>query len=96
VNHIQLDRLRRLAMQHMAAIFAEVDVIIGPSLAGPMLVITNFTGHPCICLPRGFTDGKPKSISLWGRLYGESALLNVAQALELKFRRPSSYFFTKK
>jgi Asp-tRNA(Asn)/Glu-tRNA(Gln) amidotransferase A subunit family amidase len=54
VDHIQLDRLRRLVMQSMDEIFACVDVIIGPSLAGPMLVITNFTGHPSLCLPLGF------------------------------------------
>ncbi len=82
VNHVQLDRLRRLVMRHMAAIFAQVDVVIGPSLAGPMLVITNFTGHPCLCLPSGFDEGRPKSISLWGRLFEEGPLLNVARALE--------------
>jgi Asp-tRNA(Asn)/Glu-tRNA(Gln) amidotransferase A subunit family amidase len=82
VNHVQLDRLRRLTMQHMADIFAQVDVIIGPTNVGPMLVITNFTGHPCLCLPSGFDDGRPKSTSLWGRLYEEGPMLNVAQALE--------------
>jgi len=54
VDHVQLDRLRRLVMQDMDAAFAQVDVMIGPSLAGPMLGITNFTGHPCLCLPAGF------------------------------------------
>jgi Asp-tRNA(Asn)/Glu-tRNA(Gln) amidotransferase A subunit family amidase len=82
VNHVQLDRLRRLVMLHMAEMFAQADVIIGPSLAGPMLVITNFTGHPCLCLPSGFDQGRPRSISLWGRLFEEGPLLNLAQALE--------------
>jgi Asp-tRNA(Asn)/Glu-tRNA(Gln) amidotransferase A subunit family amidase len=54
VDHVQLDRLRRLVMAEMDAMFAEVDVVIGPSLVGPMLLITNFTGHPCLCLPAGF------------------------------------------
>ncbi len=53
VDHIQLDRLRRLVMQTMDPIMRSVDVVIGPSLTGPMLVITNFTGHPCLCLPSG-------------------------------------------
>ena len=53
VDHIQLDRLRRLVMQTMDPILRSVDVVIGPSMAGPMLVITNFTGHPCLCLPSG-------------------------------------------
>ncbi|MDE8346097.1 MAG: amidase [Acidocella sp.] len=51
VDHIQLDRLRRLIMQEMDRLFQQVDVIIGPSLVGPMLTITNFTGHPSLCLP---------------------------------------------
>jgi Asp-tRNA(Asn)/Glu-tRNA(Gln) amidotransferase A subunit family amidase len=54
VDHIQLDRLRRQTMQMMSDIFTDIDVLIGPSLAGPMLGITNFTGHPCLCLPAGF------------------------------------------
>ncbi len=43
-------------MQVMDEAFHGVDAIIGPSLAGPMLVITNFTGHPCLCLRSGFRD----------------------------------------
>jgi Asp-tRNA(Asn)/Glu-tRNA(Gln) amidotransferase A subunit family amidase len=54
VDHIQLDRLRRRVMQDMAATFQDVDAIIGPPLAGPMLIITNYTGHPCLILRSGF------------------------------------------
>jgi len=53
VDHVQLDRFRRMVMQVTAEMFREVDAVIGPSLTGPMLVITNFTGHPCVCLPTG-------------------------------------------
>ncbi len=53
VDHIQADRLRRLVMQEMDETFRSVDLILGPSLIGPMLVQTNFTGHPCLCLPTG-------------------------------------------
>jgi Asp-tRNA(Asn)/Glu-tRNA(Gln) amidotransferase A subunit family amidase len=53
VDHVQADRLRRLIMQDMAHALTGLDAIIGPSLAGPMLTITNFTGHPCLCLPAG-------------------------------------------
>jgi Asp-tRNA(Asn)/Glu-tRNA(Gln) amidotransferase A subunit family amidase len=53
VDHVQADRLRRLIMQDMDKAFVGVDAIIGPSLAGPMLTITNFTGHPSLCLPAG-------------------------------------------
>ena len=54
IDHIQLDRLRRRVMQDMDATFQGVDAIIGPCLAGPMLIITNFTGHPCLVLRCGF------------------------------------------
>jgi len=53
VDHVQLDRFRRMVMQVMDGLFRGVDAVIGPSLTGPMLVITNFTGHPCLCLPTG-------------------------------------------
>lgn len=54
VDHVQLDRLRRRVMQDMDAAFRNVDAIVGPALAGPMLIISNFTGHPCLVLPCGF------------------------------------------
>ena len=60
VDHVQLDRFRRLVMEEMAAAFDGVDLIIGPSQIGPMLVITNFTGHPCLCLPVGLHPSPPR------------------------------------
>ena len=54
VDHVQLDRLRRRVMQDMDAAFQSVDAMIGPCLAGPMLIITNFTGHPCLAMRCGF------------------------------------------
>ncbi|HVJ56025.1 MAG TPA: amidase [Aliidongia sp.] len=56
VDHIQLDRLRRRVMMVMEECFRGVDAIIGPSDVGPMLTITNFTGHPCLVLPAGFIE----------------------------------------
>ncbi|MCW6508738.1 amidase [Lichenifustis flavocetrariae] len=54
VDHIQLDRLRRRVMQDMDQAFQGVDAMIGPCLAGPMLIITNFSGHPSLTLRCGF------------------------------------------
>ena len=65
VDHIQLDRLRRRIMQDMDRTFAEVDAIVGPCLAGPMLIVTNFTGHPCVALRCGFRQSPTrKALSL--------------------------------
>ena len=61
IDHIQLDRLRRRVMQDMDAAFREVDAMIGPPLAGPMLIITNYTGHPCLVLPSGFRQSETRS-----------------------------------
>ncbi|WP_131115544.1 amidase [Lichenihabitans psoromatis] len=66
VDHIQLDRLRRRVMQDMDRAFEGVDAMIGPCLAGPMLIITNFTGHPSLVLRCGFrqsTTRKPLSLA---------------------------------
>ncbi len=61
IDHIQLDRLRRRVMQDMAETFSGVEAIIGPPLAGPMLIITNYTGHPCLVLPCGFRQSETRS-----------------------------------
>ncbi|HZZ83995.1 MAG TPA: amidase [Anaeromyxobacteraceae bacterium] len=54
VDAVQADRLRRKAMEAMAGLFASVDALAGPALAGPMLTVTNYTGHPCLTLRTGF------------------------------------------
>ncbi len=56
VDHVQLDRLRYRVMLALDALFAEVDAVIGPFMTGPMLVASNFTGHPCLHLRAGFQD----------------------------------------
>jgi len=56
VDHVQLDRLRRLVMIEVNRWFQQVDAIIGGPLTGPMGIITNFTGHPCLSLPCGFQE----------------------------------------
>ena len=56
VDHVQLDRLRYLAMQALDGLFSQVDALIGPFMTGPMLIASNFTGHPCLHLRAGFED----------------------------------------
>ena len=86
VDHVQLDRLRRQVMLDMDAVLAGVDAIIGPAIAGPMLTITNFTGHPCLVLPSGFARAdSPHAICLYGRLFDEGTILSLGLALERAF-----------
>ena len=61
VDHVQLDRLRYLAMEAFDGAFRKVDAMIGPWATGPMLVATNFTGHPCLHLRAGFLDSPTRS-----------------------------------
>lgn len=56
VDHVQLDRLRYLVMQALDGLFRQVDALIGPFMTGPMLIASNYTGHPCLHLRAGFLD----------------------------------------
>src|SRR5579872_2928527 len=52
VEYIQANRARSLAIQHISALFQQVDVIV-TSTSGLQLVVTNLTGHPAVILPNG-------------------------------------------
>jgi Asp-tRNA(Asn)/Glu-tRNA(Gln) amidotransferase A subunit family amidase len=56
VDHIQLDRLRYQVMLALDSLFSQVDALIGPFMTGPMLIASNFTGHPCLHLRAGCLD----------------------------------------
>lgn len=56
VDHVQLDRLRYQVMLALDRLFAGVDALIGPLDTGPMLLASNFTGHPCLHLRAGFLE----------------------------------------
>ncbi len=60
----------------MAKLFEKVDVYLAPSLEGDNLLLTNLTGHPCVCVPNGFSkEGTPVSVTFMGKLFGEAELL---------------------
>ncbi|HET8966326.1 MAG TPA: amidase [Candidatus Acidoferrum sp.] len=56
VDFVQADRLRRKVAEEMARIFAQVDLLLVPSLRDEMLTITNFTGQPSLTLRAGFVE----------------------------------------
>jgi Asp-tRNA(Asn)/Glu-tRNA(Gln) amidotransferase A subunit family amidase len=64
VDFVQADRFRRKVAEEMARVFAEVDLLLVPSLRDEMLTITNFTGHPSLTLRAGFV-GVAKARSDW-------------------------------
>ena len=61
VDHVQLDRLRYRVMEALDGAFREVGAMIGPFGTGPMLVASNFTGHPCLHLRAGFLASPTRS-----------------------------------
>lgn len=56
VDFVQADRFRRKVAMEMARIFADVDMLLVPSLRDEILTITNFTGHPSLTLRAGFVQ----------------------------------------
>ena len=56
VDLVQADRFRRLVALEMARVFADVDLLLVPSLRDEMLVIANHTGHPSLTLRAGFVE----------------------------------------
>ena len=64
VDFVQADRLRRKVALEMEKLFAQVDLLLVPSLRDEMLTITNFTGHPSLTLRAGFIEVK-KAHSDW-------------------------------
>src|SRR4051812_701465 len=56
VDFVQADRFRRRVALEMARIFADVDLLLVPSLRDEMLTLSNFTGHPSLTLRAGFIE----------------------------------------
>ena len=70
VEYINANRIRAQLMRDMAAVMRDIDVFIVPSFRGDAMQITNFTGHPTVVVPNGFSArNTPTSISFIGGLY---------------------------
>ncbi|KIN70995.1 Glutamyl-tRNA(Gln) amidotransferase subunit A [Sulfitobacter noctilucae] len=66
VDHVNLDRLRYRVMQAVGEMMSGMDALIGPFMTGPMLVASNFTGHPCLHLRAGFEQVPTRSAASLG------------------------------
>ena len=83
VEYINANRIRTQLMQDMARLMSDIDVCIVPSFGANALQITNFTGHPTVVVPNGFTDKRtPTSITFIGGLYREAETLALAKAYQ--------------
>ncbi len=62
VDYLQKERFRRQVMQRMQEIFAQVDVVFGPTYGSyDLFMVTNFTGHPGLTLRAGFFETPSRS-----------------------------------
>jgi Asp-tRNA(Asn)/Glu-tRNA(Gln) amidotransferase A subunit family amidase len=68
VEYIQASRARMKAIEDVAKVFSQVDVIVAPTFA-TQLVVTNLTGHPAVIVPNGLRgEDAPKPIVRDGEL----------------------------
>lgn len=82
VEYIQAQRARSLLIEQMDEKMKGFDCYITPTFSAS-LVTTNYTGHPAIALPNGFTTaGLPTTITFVGQLYEEGKLLALAKAYQ--------------
>jgi len=72
-DYLQIQRVRRVGIRALAALFEDVDVIITPTCNGPAPVLAdldwdglisllntpywNAVGHPAVSIPCGYTSG---------------------------------------
>lgn len=92
VEYIQANRARTMLLQRLAKVMQNIDVFVAPSLSDAVLMLTNLTGHPCVCVPNGFADGMPTTISFVGGLFKDAETALVAHAYQhatdFHLRRP--------
>ena len=85
VEYVQSLRARTNLMTQFEKELGDFDVILSSDRGSHLLITTNCTGHPQLYIPLGVdTKGRARGLSLIGRLYGESALVSVAQAIQEK------------
>ncbi|MDX1578386.1 MAG: amidase [Gemmatimonadota bacterium] len=84
VEYLQANRLRRMTMERFEQAMEGIDVLVTPSFGGPILLLTNLTGHPQVVIPNGYRsdEGTPTSISFVGALYGDTSALRLAKAVQ--------------
>lgn len=82
IEYLRANRVRGLLMKQMDQLMQTVDAYVG----GDDLMITNFTGHPTVVLPKSAESVEeveiPSMMTMTGRLYGESDLLALAHAFQ--------------
>lgn len=82
VEYIRACRARTLQMAAMDKFFQDWDVLVGHPYAGPLMSITNLTGHPQIVVPCGFHNKLPYGLVFTGKVGREGDPMRVAMAYQ--------------
>lgn len=61
VDYVQCERIRRLIMQELHAVFRQVDVFFAP-VDDDITALTNLSGHPTLALRAGFEPLRSRAI----------------------------------
>lgn len=97
-DYVQAQRVRRHAVRALDELFLDVDVVLGPTAAGPapavdeldfgavvsMLLTTYWdaTGSPALSVPMGHVDGLPVGLQVVGPPFADRTVLDVGRAFQ--------------
>jgi Asp-tRNA(Asn)/Glu-tRNA(Gln) amidotransferase A subunit family amidase len=82
VEYVQATRMRTRLMRDLDATLDGLDAVITPGRWTSLVALTNYSGHPTLTLRAAVVDGKPRSVTLVGRLYEEGRLIRLGMELE--------------
>ncbi|MCL6623422.1 MAG: amidase, partial [Fimbriimonadales bacterium] len=83
VEYLQAQRARALMIQEFHRRWKGLDAVVVPGRGGPLLTITNYTGHPQVLVPDGVdSEGVERSVSFFAPLYKEEVALLLAKAYQ--------------
>lgn len=80
--YVRAQRLRTKLVSDFESLMQDWDVLVVPGPGKTSMTVGNLTGYPALTLPCGFTDGKPRGMTLIGQLYDEAGLLAAGLAYE--------------
>ncbi len=83
VDYLQAMRLRTKVMHLFEKELEGLDMVLLNGNGGPLLAMTNLTGHPQVHIPMGQTESNTSvGRSLVGRLYQDDLLVTVGAAIQ--------------
>lgn len=83
VEYLQAQRARTIAMRRFQEQWTDLAAVVANERGGPLLFLTNYTGHPQILVPNGVDErGVSRSVSFFARPYQEGVAAYLARLLQ--------------